>query len=385
MLYNKSAVANPVAETPEQLSLAERYSPFNLEVKTQEDIKSRVSPKLRGLNLVKRIVGVVHSNIIYNHSHDFEGGSRNADETWHAGVGHCIEQGVLLYAALKLFGFEPGFLMVKNPRGYDSGATGSFGVHPFMTLEFNGRTYLADAVPGDVKVKSLRDNFCVAEQPLTFREAVAYFMMDRGDELGQYMGKFPEALSALEIALKIDPNNYTVHSTVAEVLTQQRDFTAAEAAHRRAIRMVPNLLDPWKYLGDFFKDDRENGRLGLVVHRDALSRDTTDFEILQDIALQASVTYTLASFRNTHIYRAMLNEYHDCDEAVSLSKEVMESAARKFKEVIAKRRIPRAAVWKLLEKKQEFSAEDEKIMAEFNALCEQLNLKLSDSVPMEIF
>jgi len=377
MLYNKSAVANPVAETPEQLSFAERHSPFNLEAKTQEDIKSRVSPKLRGLNLVKRIVGVVHSNVIYKHNHDFKGGSRTADETWHTGEGHCIEQGVLLYAALKLFGFEPGFLMVKNPRGYDSGATGSFGVHPFMTLEFNGRTYLADAVPGDVKVKPLRDSFCVAEQPLTFREAVAYFMMDRGDELGQYTDKFPEALSALETALKIDPNNYTIHSTVAEVLTQQKDFTAAEAAHRRAIRMVPNLLDPWKYLGDFFQDDRKNGR-------DALSRDTADFEILQDIALQASATYIFASFRNAQLYRAMFNEYHDCDEAISLSKDVMESAASKFKEVIAKRRIPKAAVWKMLEKKQEFGAEYEKRIDEFNALCKQLNLKLSDSALVEV-
>ena len=105
---------------------------------------------------------------------------------------------------------------------------------------------------------------------------------------------------------------------------------------------------------------------------------------LQDIALQASATYIFASFRNAQLYRAMFNEYHDCDEAISLSKDVMESAASKFKEVIAKRRIPKAAVWKMLEKKQEFGAEYEKRIDEFNALCKQLNLKLSDSALVEV-
>ena len=282
MLYNKALVRNRVPYTRMQGRLASVYSPFGLDGKILERVKSRLKTydSLKyPYDLAKKVTDLLTSRVKYDDNHKFLG-IRSAKQTWKDKKGHCFEQNVLLYSILSQLGMDVGLLLVKNPNGYENGEnTTEYGVHLFITFRHNRKTYAADAITGNI----LRTNTIEPTSPkliLTPREFVAFYMHDAAEDLSLEHGRHTEALFSLCLAEMIDPNNYPVNITKGDVLFGRDDFEKAENAHKAAVEIAPSL-DTLSAYGDLLLKTRRTPEEAIRHYRMALKGETGDLQTIR--------------------------------------------------------------------------------------------------------
>jgi len=293
MLYNKAAVKRPKPMTEKQIKLARSHSPFNLDKESKKELRWQFSSERKGVDKVKNIVTRVSSFLNHDTAHRFNG-IRSVEKVWKDKKGHCIERATFLYSMLSLFNIKTSWLITKNAadcinswnlEDFVEGGIKELAIHPFLIYKNGKRTYRADAVDGEVKPLS-RNKFYVVKEDLDFREFVAFWLQDGGEDLGLWHKKYERALDILNVALKIDPNNYTIHHSIGEINYQKKDFEAAKKAHKRAVRMAPNLLDTHKIYGDFLFEVYEEPEFAIRRYGLALESKTNDLEILHSLEIR---------------------------------------------------------------------------------------------------
>ena len=277
MLYNKFAVKNRKRVTKRQQDLAKKHSPLNL----GDDIKAlveNITTHVDKLDVVWSVTGHLSYAINYDYKHKLHG-IRNAQQVWEHRKGHCIEQNTLLMAVLQSLGIRASWIVTKNPKGYDVSEC-DYGVHPFVIFKYKGKEFRTDAVAGMVE-QHRNKGFSIAEVKLSAREFVAFHLMDGAEDLAYNHNKPHKALSLLEIAEQIDPNNYTLYLVEGDIYFRQLDdYKSAERSFRRAISIVPELLDVYKAYGDFLFEGYEEPEHALRIYSKAVTKRTRDLQIL---------------------------------------------------------------------------------------------------------
>ena len=286
MLYNKNAVKNWKAATKGQLMLAEQYHPFRIENGYGKDdivkeFRNFIDCKGNDRAKLESIIGKIHEALVYDFDHHFQG-TRNARQVWDNRKGHCIEQQILLYAALSMHNIDTKWLITKNPLGFDADDISDIGIHPFLIYNNGGGPYKADAVGGEVTLLE-KNGFCVAKQELDFREFVAFYLADASEDLAKGHDKCKEALGILKTALKIDPNNYANYVLEGEIYSYIDKLQEAEKAYKKAIKIAPDLLDTRKAYADFVIETYEDLGHGINLYKEALKVGTSDIQVLHSL------------------------------------------------------------------------------------------------------
>jgi len=292
MLYNKSAVKIRVPVTAEQIKLARAHSPFKLKKAELEEIIQDlgISKRLSSFLIMERVANELSCKLGYDDDskkgHYFEG-FRTAYEVWKDRKGHCIEQNTLFYAIVSRMGIKTKWLVTKNPKGYSVEGLVKIGVHPFLMFKKNDKAYLADAIKGQVKEK--KDGFHITEQLLSQREFIAFYLQLAAEDLEANHRKYQKAIRLLKIAQQINPNDYTIHVSMGDTFynkgckeKEELSYTKAEQSYKRAVRMAPNLMDPYKEYGDFLFLIGKKKR-AIQVYKEAIKHKTEDLEILYSL------------------------------------------------------------------------------------------------------
>ena len=184
-------------------------------------------------------------------------------------------------------------LLTKNPKEVDCGFGEQYGVHPFMVVHHKGKKYMADAVFG--RVVPFRPQDFVGTQYVSKREFVSFWLQEAAEDLSFSKDEHDLALEFIKGAQVCDPNNYTVQVTKGEILFnkmfdmhREKDKKGEEScwrnanmAYRHAISMAPDLLDVWKFYGDFQYETYCSRRWAIQTYKKALQRETIDAHVLR--------------------------------------------------------------------------------------------------------
>lgn len=280
MLYNKSAVKNKKPVTKRQIELSRKSPFFKLNDEAFNFLENNiVNPKKENkLRAITKISSWINYYTKYDDRHEFKG-IRTASQVWKDKKGHCLERGILFYAITSGFGIPTKLLVVKNPKGYDSGSIKDFGIHCFLLFKYKGKKYKADSV--EVSPLKKKTEFCLAQQILSKREFTAFCLQDAGEDFAKHED-CDNAWLAFNAALSIDPNNYTIYVSAADTSYKEGNCKKAEKLHKEAIKITPDLTDTYKTYADFlFKiGDLDKAK---KVYREAAKRRTEDAQILYSL------------------------------------------------------------------------------------------------------
>lgn len=276
MLYNRQAVENYQPLTRVHQELAKKHSPFTLTQRVEREIRSKMRPDPK--NPVRSVTRKLWRFFPFFLGTFSRTKMKTVNETWISTKGNCLEQNILLYSVLQLFGQELGFLMVKNPKG--AGLEGNqIGYHLFLTHRPRNVTYLADAVHG-LLIPFERQGFGYAMARMNFTEFVAHYLLWKGEEYGFHQDQEERGLKVLDLASRINPNDYTVHCSRGEIFYLMGEIDKAIEAYQQAIAIAPGLLDPHVEFLRMLKDIDEE--LFLSEAGKLSEKDSDDFSILRD-------------------------------------------------------------------------------------------------------
>ncbi len=247
MLYKRRIVKIPRPITSEMRTLARRHTPFRLSDDAFDWLQTEVGSRKKGLRQLEEITEKLASAIRYDHVHSFEG-CRNAEQTFENGKGHCIEQNILLSAYLRRLGIPHRLLITKNPHLY-SGDFDNPGVHPFIVYEIDSRRYTADAVSGEIC--KLDEHYFLDCAYYSFREFVAFYLSDSGEDVGIGKKKPKEAVEYLRLAIRVNPNDYVIQTILADIFAECGNLEEAGKLYRNAVGMAPTSTYALIKLGEF--------------------------------------------------------------------------------------------------------------------------------------
>ena len=107
----------------------------------------------------------------------------------------------------------------------------------------------------------------------------AFCIQDGGEDLALNHERYDSAFEQFALALKIDPNNYTIHCSEGDAHFNIGNFESAKRCYRRAIRMAPDIADTHKFYGDLLFDCEEYDQ-ALKAYYKAARRDTDYLQVL---------------------------------------------------------------------------------------------------------
>ena len=285
MLYNRKAVEKKVPVTKEQLSLARKHNLCKLGNDFREEIRDTFEAVgYRGLKKIKVISFANAFSMEYDEKHKFEG-IRNNRQTWKDGKGHCIELAINLKAVLNSFDVKTSWSVQKNPFGLEGDGLLGVGIHPFIVFEKGGAKYQVEANTGRVlEIKNPLE--CLAKINMDAREFTAFCIHDGGEDLGLIHGKHNKSLEMLDLASRINPNDYTIYCTAGTVNFLKRDHDEAERCFNHAISLAPSLMDPHKAYGDYLFDTYVSPEFAIREYRKASKKTTEDLQILSNLEMR---------------------------------------------------------------------------------------------------
>ena len=288
MMYIRGAVSDRVKLTKRHVNIAKKYDPFVMSDESWDELRQHVRTRRRGLRRAEHVTETMSRLLSHERRHSFEG-LRTAEDTWRDRKGHCIEINILLHRALYEAGINAGMMVTKNARGYETEGLKNSGIHPFPTFMFDGTLYVADAVGNCVR--EYNRSLWLCQTPMNFTEFVSFCMRDSGEDLGLVHGRYGEAMKKLEMALEIDPNNYTVLAVMGDVCYNrwtdsghdERFLRETERYYRMLVRKAPYIADSYAAYGEFCLGAYESPEWALGLYKKALKRPTMDAQVLWNL------------------------------------------------------------------------------------------------------
>ncbi len=300
MLYNKDAVKDwkEPEESSEIIISASRNFfrlPENYTRKLADSFNKTTRAKT-SLGRLERFCKILELNLPHEEAktkrfkRNFQG-LRTATEVAIQETGHCIELNNFLYSLV-----DPIFpelskskkiVLAKNPRGYSRKySSGGFGVHSFVKLEVDGRSYLADVVAGTVRRE--KDLVCSCSQELTESEYISFLLSDCAEDFALNHQRYEDAIPFLNASTILDPNQYPRLFFAAAMRYSQAMENFEDSAKRsdffkrmeqnleRGISLAPGIMDTWKTAGDFYFDSYRSKKHSLEFYREAVERPSKD-------------------------------------------------------------------------------------------------------------
>ena len=277
VLYNKSAIKKRTPVTREQINLARQVPLFRLSKKVSDRLVNQFSKP--EYNVYKKMEGVsnwMDSNFNHDESHSFEG-IRSASRVLVDKTGHCIEKGILLYAIANKLGVSTKWRVSKNPKNYSCSELEDYGFHPFLIFECNGREYSADCF----NVKEPSSVRGIVSQDMGQREFVSFCVQDAGEDFTLH-GKYERAEEFLNLALRINPDNYPALMAKADNEARKGNYEKAKRLARQAVKMAPDVADTYFEYGDMLFR-MYGGDLCRDAFVEAAKRDTEDLQVLNSL------------------------------------------------------------------------------------------------------
>ena len=259
----------------QNVSLARVHSPLRISDSVRDKVCDLTKTRKTGIRRLEYITECIADYVNYDHKHKFEG-TRNAEDVWRTRKGHCLEQNILLHVACREQGLKIGWLVTKNPEGYTCTVFDDVGVHTFVTYLDGRSLYVADAVCGEVFPS--QEITCMGRQRLAESEFVAFYLNDSAEDLITH-GRIVEALELTEIALQIDPNNYTIHVNRGNLWEKLDERERAKKEYCEAIEKAPNLADPHEEYARFLGKTMGKRSFECELLR-AASKKTTDLDVI---------------------------------------------------------------------------------------------------------
>jgi len=281
MLYNKSAVKTKKPVTKKQKELAKKAHLFNLPKGFLKDIKKDVVDLEGNLSDTMQDLSYwIRRSVRYDDRHSFRG-IRTASEVLNHKKGHCIEQAILFYSIAKGLNLPVIPCIVKNPKGYDGINIDALGIHAIMLFKERDDQYRADFTGIRPYYKN---GFCFAKQKLNEREFVAFCLHDAGEDFVNHK-EYSDAFLSFNLASLIDPNNYTIHVSAAETayFMGENYYDKAEKWYKQAIKIAPDLLDPYESYADFLFHVYKDISFAKKAYIDAAKKETKDIQILRKL------------------------------------------------------------------------------------------------------
>ncbi len=281
MLYNKFAVKNTKPVTKEQITLARKYNPFKADKELRQNILDYFKSPKKELDKIESLAWKSAYSMNYDYLHTFKG-IRTGKEAWSGREGHCIELAVNLKTILSVFGVKTKWLVMKNPKGFEIEGLEDWGVHPFLIYDNGKSLFQIEANNGTVRPLKEKGNY-IAKADMSFREFIAFWLHDGGEDLGFCHEEHDRGLDMLNLSLKINPNDYTTYCTIGTIHALKQDHGGAEKAFQKAIRIAPNLIDPHKAYGDYLFNTYKSPEFAVTEYKKALSKSTDDSQILNTL------------------------------------------------------------------------------------------------------
>jgi len=294
MLYNRDLVKDKKPISREGESLIKRFYPFRFRIpKVKESIRDWFDKNCRAhtsLGRLRRLAFCLSRCLEHDEEKREHEGIRWIEEVWQDQKGHCIEQNTFLYTAAGLlipeFRGKGQWILAKNPRNYNKPLrVHDIGIHSFWILDVNGKKYRADAVDGSVVPLDFSD--FDAHVFMNNREFTGFWLQDAAEDLAMNHKKYKDGLTCLELALKCDPNNYTIPATAGWIYNNMEDYGKARRCFQMMLDMAPDIADTWKEYGDFML--YAYGRKEAShFYKQALERDTNDLQVLASLKKRLS-------------------------------------------------------------------------------------------------
>lgn len=294
MLYNKRFVKNPIRPNGKSASILRCHNPFNLEKDFLVEIE-KVFHRFGNHRPLETLAALTHTvhDLVEHEDHAENGRIRTAVGVRQEKKGHCLEQVAFLWNLAQRFlskhRHKMHLLIAKNPTGYEcENSLDKLGYHPFIRYEGNKEDILFDPVSGKNKT-FVEEGFALATQEMSYREFIAFYIQMGAEDLHIYGEEkdTPSAINFLEASIRIDPNNYTTHLSLANILAWKGDRSYAEINFRKAEEIAPNLADVGLEYGSFLLGGA-NGSYsrGMNKLRSASKMDSDDaqtYHRLEDI------------------------------------------------------------------------------------------------------
>ncbi|MBI4139831.1 hypothetical protein HY483_02615 [Candidatus Woesearchaeota archaeon] len=280
MIYNSDFVVSP---KPLDASMARDYDPCVLKDSYMKYFSAYID-KDHGVNrMVRSAVNHIKKHWKYDFKHS-RVGIRSPNTVFLDRRGLCTEQEVFLRTVLQNFGVVCGWKVMKT---FHDGLVSfhTIGIHPAVTFHHvrNGRRVLSSATAtwGEVWNGSLpSDSYVLYHRNFSHPEFVVFHLSDCADEMYVH-SRYRESLKLLDIAMSINPNDYTLLCERAWSLAAVGDVRGAKKSFRQAIVIAPQCMDVYKEFGDFlFKwyDCRKD--FCISMYEFALGKDTFDIQVL---------------------------------------------------------------------------------------------------------
>ena len=296
IMYQPRMVApsyHPLANDAKRMA---KLSCFKLHNRTIQEVRQHVpgfgkkmTQRHGTLATANALAACICANVSYDSNEQSGGILRPANDVWSEQMGDCTEMNILYAALLRYAGVEAEWVVARNPLQFTDKHPFIVGFHSFERFTANGRVYHADAQRGvstmPLGVRS------TSHAVYNVRQAVSFIIGESAERLHRVYHKTKEAIALLQLASRIDPDNYTHATALGEIahmnrnrdLANNRDRNLANQWYDLARVMAPDCGDIDKLCGDnalFYDDDPG---LAKRHYEHALSKDITDGLVVLDM------------------------------------------------------------------------------------------------------
>ena len=302
MIYHPRQVANFVFPSRENYKLANRKSPFNLNQDIEEEVKNILLENISSSKLDSKsfdpllVYGLLAGSLSGCFSPDEPrtfAGCRKNQQTWDDKSGHCFELGMLLHqlASYVYDDFSkreeiptlyPRIFLAKNLKGFElEDSTSDYGLH--LTTLFprslkDDYPMLTDLVSG--RTCFVYDGLYIDGQQYSNLETIAIHWIASAEDKGLERGNVGEALCELDLAKRIDPNNYHANVIEAQVHENAGNISAAISAYQDAMALAPDSFDVHAEFTEFlYRVDQNVGVIKREIEK-AIPKYTKDYQLV---------------------------------------------------------------------------------------------------------
>ena len=287
LLLNKAAVKKRKPVTREQIRLARAEKLLHLPKKLREKARTmqrNIKTREDLFGHMTQLAYELDRMTPYDWTHKKEG-VRTATETILDKKADCLEKAILLRAVFQNLGplvkRRLGWLVTKNPKGYRGSGLDDIGVHPFVTYKDDGDLYAIDMCTS--RLRKAETIASMGRTRMSDREFTAFALGLAGEDLSFTHKKHRQALKTVKRGIKINPNDYVLYCTLGEMHYQLGNDRAAEAAYREAIRIAPDLADPYIAWGNFRFYTYVDKTWAVQAYTQATQRQTQDPHLLRQL------------------------------------------------------------------------------------------------------